>query len=194
MATDTTELRLAVDDEAIQEYRLKQIFDKRDAAIETRRKAKLAPKRGGRSRDAVSAYRGAIESYVSAVQTTLNEGNGAHYWRHKQYGHVIVTPPGRQIQRHNIWRLPDGKTTNRRPEPKEIEVVGLRSLFELGDPIRLPFEVTRRDELCGRVTDTYTATEQIDWGILDTMLIDLNNHLDELGLSIQTEQNTTWTV
>ena len=187
--------RLDVDAESVGDKRLKQILDQKQQTAETRQKAKLAPTMNKAStKQAASGFRAALESYVSAVQPTLDDGRGPHYWSGKRYGVITATPPGQPLDLHNSWRLPDGSTIENRPTPQHMPVVGLKSLFEIGDPVAIPFEIERRHELQGKITETHTVTTQIDWGILNEMFIDLNNHIAERGIEIDTTENTTFEI
>jgi hypothetical protein len=189
---------LDVDEESVQEKRLKEILRRKQAATDMREQARLATTQGNVSEaDAGSAYRATIESYVTAVQPLLHQGDGPHYWEEKDYGTFQLSPPGnapRHMTHGQRWELPDGTTIGYRPEPIERGVVGMRTLFTAGDPIRATTEIEHQRGCLGTITETYTTVGQITWDILDAILIDLNNHVADQGIGIGTDDDDRWQV
>jgi hypothetical protein len=179
----STGLDLDANDESVEEQRLKEIFQRKREATNTRDEARRAVARNtAAEREGLSAYRSAIEAYISAIQPLLNQGGGPHLWQRKEYGTITFQPPGESTR--NGWQLPDGQTTPTKPDPKVRQIVGLQTLFAVGDPLQEAFEITTGGRHQHTQTHTVTASQQLGWGILDSMLIDLNNILHSAGLSI----------
>lgn len=189
---------LAVDEDSVQDKRLKEILKRKQAATDMREQARMAiTQRNVSEAEAASAYRATIESYVTAVQPLLHQGDGPHYWEEKEYGTVRLPPPGsapRHTSHYQRWELPDGTTIGYRPEPIERGVVGMRTLFTAGDPIRATTEIEHERGRFGSTTETYTTVGQITWDILDAILIDLNNHVADQGIGIGTDDDDRWQV
>jgi hypothetical protein len=181
---DTSGLDLDADDESVEEKRLKEMFARKSDCIDTRDDAKLAATQNPNAeREALSAYRSAIESYVSAIQPLLNQGSGPTLWSQKEYGTVWFEPPG-QSARGDGWQLPNGDTVPSKPDPKPRKVIGLQTLFNADDPLQELFSIEYDVKHQHKQSVSFMAASQISWGILDSMLIDLNNLLHESGLTI----------
>jgi hypothetical protein len=195
---DDDEPQLAIDEDSVRDKRIKEILSRKQEAVETRKDARMAMTIGNATRsEAESAYRAVIEAFITAIQPLLHEGDGPHYWSEKEYGQLVLSPPGHaspDSSPHDNWILPDGTRIHHRPDTVEIEIVGLRDLFEIGDPIKATQEVHVERGHYGKEPETHVTTGQVPFGILDDMLIDLNNHIADVGIGIGTESQDTWTV
>jgi hypothetical protein len=196
--TNAAASELAVDEESVRDKRLKEILSRKQAATDMREQARLAiTQRKASKAEAASAYRATIESYITAVQPLLHQGDGPHYWSEKEYGTFRLSPPGSPPQHtthSQRWELPDGTTIDYRPDPIKRSVIGIETLFTADDPIQATTEIKHQRGRFGTTSETYTTVGQIPWGILDDMLIDLNNHVANQGIGIGTDDDDRWTV
>lgn len=188
---------LAVDGDDVRDKRIKEILSRKQEAVDMRQKARLAMSNRGTSHGAAaSAYRAVLESFITAVQPLLHEGDGPHYWSEKQYATMHLSPPGHRDTGgiRDKWVLPDGTTLPYRPDGQQIEIVGLKALFDYSDPIERAIEVDVERGCYGTVQETHVTKEQFGFGILDDMLVDLNNHIADVGIGIGTESDDRWSV
>lgn len=183
---------LDVDGDDVRDRRLKEVLKRKQEAVETRKDARMAVTLGSASHgEAESAYRAVLEAFITAIQPLLHKGDGPHYWSEKEYGTLTLSPPGHAEQRglRDRWVLPDGTKIKYRPDPVNIEIVGLKALFDLGDPIKMNQEIEVDRGHYGQCPETHTTVGQVTFGILDEMLIDLNNHIASLGIGIGTDDD-----
>jgi hypothetical protein len=77
-----------------------------------------------------------------------------------------------------------------RPDPKEVDVTGLKSLFDIESPIvaTFEFESPARGRGRGSTMESVTVPESIPYHILDEMFATTNGYLAELGLGIEIDE------
>lgn len=198
--TDTENVELDLDDESVRDKRVQEILARKQECIDMRKDARMAVTlENAPKHKAESGYRATLEAYVAAIQPLLHQGDGPDYWRTKNYGTLILSPPGRpadSIHQREKWELPDGETLPFKPDATEVEITGLKSLFDLGDPIRATVDVrvSQTGLNRGRATEPYPTQGQLTFGMLDDMLIDVNNHVAACGIGIGTDDDDRWQI
>lgn len=179
--------------------RLRQIYQTRAELRETRSKAAQVrnnPNVGGRkTMQALQVYRSAVESYILEVDTLLEEFEpGPELYHNRYYGSVVIRPPGRWNRRKGFYESESLEIApNQRlkitslPDPKEVEINGLRNLFEEETPVtrRFEFDLYRRPG-----THTETAGAAISWNTLNRMVSDVNSFLGEIGMGLDAEEKS----
>ncbi len=183
--------------------RLKQIYRAREDLRKTRKKAAQArnqPNAGARTKiKAVQAYRAGVESYLLEVGTLLRQ-HAPELWRDRHYGTVVIRPPGNWERRFGHFAAKDLEVepnvpmkVKNIPDAKEVPIVGLRWLFETETPVTRSFEF---ELVSSRVNETVTKTGSaaIGWQTLNKMVTDINAFLNEVGIGLDTDEGSEWTI
>jgi len=183
--------------------RLQHIFDARRQLREIRREASTVRSRSGASGtfQAIQYYRSGVESYLLEVDTLLRQHPpGPYLWSEKQYGTLTINPPGKFTERRgtyvaeNITTKPNVPLRVRSlPEPKTIDIVGLKWLFERESPARAVFEFEVENGSVG-ATHTDTAQACVSWTTLNEMVSDVNHFLGELGIGLDVDDTEEWKI
>jgi hypothetical protein len=184
--------------------RLQQIFEARRQLREIRREASSYRHSGVGKRQkmrAVQYYRSGVESYLLEVDTLLREHDpGPALWSKKHYGTVTIQPPGKFTEKlgyyvaENIERGPNQPLkVSSLPEPKQIDIVGLKWLFETESPIQATFEFDIQSHTIGE-TYTTTASAVMSWTTLNSMVSDVNSFLGELGIGLDVDDTEEWKI
>lgn len=184
--------------------RLQHIFETRRQLREIRREASSHRHRVGSRKEkmrAVQYYRSGVESYVLEVDTLLRQHDpGPYLWDAKDYGTVTIQPPGQfekkpgYYQAKNVEVKPNVplKVKNL-PEPKEVDVIGLKWLFQADSPLSRSFDFP----LQNHTTDgeyTTSASACISWTTLNEMVSDVNSFLGELGIGLDVDDTEEWKI
>lgn len=197
--TDTNEIEVEPvhDPEGyVQERRLKDVFDAREKVRERRLAAKQhqLEKRGSGNAEAVRMYRAAVENYLSELKPLfLEQERGKHIWFNKKLGTITVELP---VQARSAGRngskgyTYNGHKIRSKPEPKQIELVGIGCLFHLSEPLNVEFEVTKRVGLDSRHKETIVHASAISFDHLDHIMNVANGYLSERGLELDPEEDT----
>lgn len=192
----------AVDDPEsyIQSRRLKDIFEARKRVREQRQKAKQYQiEVDGVDADlkAQRYYRASVENYLSELRPLfLSDELGKQYWYSLDLGTITVHP---SLSRESIGNGPeqlvlrDGDSTYNvmdDPDPKEIELTGLGSVFTLSDPIVCEFDLMvgkfgiRTDYFSKKLIEK----RNIPFNILDSIMNNANMYLQERGIELDPEE------
>jgi hypothetical protein len=183
--------------------RLKQIFDARRQMRNMRREASSYRHSGNRHSlrvEAIQHYRSGVESYLLEVDTLLTQHDpGPYLWAEKHYGTVTVRPPGNWESGRRYYRSTNLEVGPNKPlkvkelpEPVEVDVIGLKWLFEAETPVSRPFEFEHQGY--SRETVTKTGTAFIAWSTLNEMVTDVNRFLAELGVGLSLDETDEWTI
>lgn len=184
--------------------RLQQIFEARRQLREIRQEASSYRHSGGGTRQKMRAaqyYRSGVESYLLEVDTLLREHDpGPALWSKKHYGTVTIRPPGRFEHRRgyyvaeNIERGPNQPLKVKTlPEPKSVDIVGLKWLFETDSPIQARFEFDVDSHKLGE-TYTTTSTGCVSWTTLNSMVSDVNSFLGGLGIGLDVDDTEEYKI
>jgi len=181
----------------IQERRLKEIFDARKEVRERRMEAKqyhLENENTPRSLDAVRMYRSAVENYLSELKPLfMEEDKGKEYWYNVNVGVVEMELPvketlagrgGKTIYKYN------GSKIARKPDSKEIELVGIGCLFTLPEPLTVEFDVTKKFGLDRTKLTSVAHTGAIPFAQLDRIVNLANQYLSDRGMELDPEDDT----
>jgi len=182
--------------------RLSHIFDARRQLREIRREASMMRNRSGRSAEfqAIQYYRSGVESYLLEVDTLLRQHSpGPYLWSEKKYGTLTFNPPGNFREQmgsyvaENIQTKPNVPLRVKSiPDPKTMDIIGLKWLFEVDSPARAVFEFDVDNASMGS-THTDTAQACISWTALNEMVSDVNYFLGELGIGLDAaDDSDTW--
>lgn len=194
--------------------RLKQIYQARRDVRESRREASQY-RHGNHSHrtkvQAVQYYRTAVEGYLLEVDTLLTQHDpGPRLWHDKYYGTVTIQPPGRWEEKRTYYRSKNKELkpnvplkVDSLPEPKEVDIIGLKWLFNAESPVTRDFEFEVRNPHYKpgphadgglRPTKTMTGSALIAWTQLNEMVTDINEFLAELGIGLSLDENNEWTI
>jgi hypothetical protein len=198
MSEQTPNERIDDPDDFTTSKRLSHIFDARRQLREIRREASIMRNRSGRSAkfQAIQYYRSGVESYLLEVDTLLRRHSpGPYLWREKKYGTLTFNPPGKFREQmgsyvaENIQMKPNVPLRVKSiPEPKTMDIIGLKWLFEVESPARAVFEFEVDNASMGS-THTDTARACISWTALNEMVSDVNYFLGELGIGLDAADN-----
>lgn len=181
--------------------RLRQIYDTRAELRQIRAKASQVRNnpnsRGRQKMQALQMYRSGVESYILEVDTLLKMFEpGPELYHSRDYGEVVIRPPGNWERRMGHYRSKDIETGPNQPlkvkslpDAKSVKITGLRTLFEEETPITRKFEFTPID---GRIGDSVVKRNGavIDWNQLNRMVSDVNAFLGEVGMGLDAEEKS----
>lgn len=179
----------------VQERRLKDVFDARKKVRERRLAAKqyqLEHEDLDSNIEAVRMYRAAVENYLSELKPLIfEEERGKRIWFNKKIGTLTIELPvqvkhGRNSQKY----IYNGIKLSSKPEPKEIELVGIGCLFQYPEPLNVEFEVTKKVGLDTTYKETIVHTDAIPFDHLDRIMNIANEYLSERGLELDPEEDT----
>ena len=175
--------------------RLQHIFEARRELREIRREASKHRHTGASTSEkmrAVQYYRSGVESYIMELDNLFREHErGRELWEEEYYGNVVLKPPGRFVEKanHYVAQNIDMKGGNiplkveEIPEPKAVDIVGLKWLFETDSPVKASFEYPiAYNRKHGSHTEGAVAT--IPWVALNRMVSDVNAFLGDLGIGL----------
>jgi hypothetical protein len=179
----------------VQERRLKDVFDSRKKVRERRLAAKqyqLENQDSNSNIEAVRMYRAAVENYLSELKPLIfEEERGKHIWFNKKIGTLTIELPVRvKHGRRDKKYIYNGSKLSSKPEPKEIELVGLGCLFQYPEPLNTEFEVTKKIGLDTTHKETIVHTSAIPFDHLDRIMNVANGYLSERGLELDPEEDT----
>jgi hypothetical protein len=196
--------QVADPEEYINQRRLKDIYDAKRELLKSRREAsrmKINAKHGGSAEQfnaAAELHREAAENYFLEISSLFHRNEaGREIWYQRDFGTVTIQPPytaqnmrpcssgGYKIDDPNsvgdIWVISI-------PEPKEVELVGIESLFTLPSPVTKTFEYVVDEGHYGEVPREETNSGYVSKSTLDRMVKIVDLYLDELGLDLDEEQ------
>lgn len=189
MSTDPEEIQIDDPDDFSTSQRLKHIYEARRELRDMRGLA--AQHRHQMPRKALSYYRTAVESYLMELDTLFQQNEeGRELWNRKHFGTVTIHPPDVPEKRGAYYRV----NSQSNPEPKEIEIRGLKMLFETDSPIERTFEFTTQDELEGKKTQTVTRAAYINWTTLNAMVSQTNAFVSDLGIGLDIDNTDEWKI
>jgi len=186
-----------------EERRLKSIFDIREQIHTMRQEVRVAAQDKQKRFEALCVYRALVDSYLMELEPLLRRyGDGEYYLREKDFGTIEIEPKVEQakVGRYGMetrlyfpekgeWKKVDHRSI---PEPDNIHLKGLESLFNIPDPITISTSVQKpgRPDLSMRDSNTYQYRWKIQIPLqkLDTMLRTLNNFLSEIGFELEPEE------
>lgn len=184
--------------------RLQQIFEARRQLREIRREASAHRHNVGKKTEkmrAVQYYRSGVESYLLEVDTLLREHDpGPYLWNKKDYGAVTIPPPGQFEHKLGYYQAKKIELKENvplkvesLPNPKEIDVVGLKWLFESDSPIKRTFHFPVENN---STTGTYSHVGYgcIRWTTLNQMVSDVNSFLGELGIGLDVDDTEEYKI
>lgn len=164
-----------IQDAQVHNYRLQDILSTRRDVREVRHGLKQERRSGV---DACATYRAALEAHLEELYPLLHQlDRGQRYWHDPIFGTVTVEPDDPGVHGH--------------PQ-REFRLVGLKSLFNVPDPIVAEFDVTRTVGFGRLQSDTITVEAQPTFDHLDAMYLTASKFLAEIGLTLDedTEANT----
>jgi len=197
MATDPTQ-DVAIDDPEnfSGSERLRHIYQARQELRQMRREA--GAKRHQMPGKALAYYRTGVESYLMELDTLFQRTeDGRHLWESKDFGAVVIRPPGNFEKRHGYYIDMDYPMSNNKnlkvkdtADPKKINIEGLSALFEYDSPIRTAF--TYR-QLSGEKL-TLTGSGRIPWKMLNQMVSTANGYVSDLGIGLDIDETDEWEI
>lgn len=195
---DTDDLQVeAVDvDEMIRRERIRSLFDARKRCREVRSDSKI--EFDGQETDVGNmAYRTVLESYIREAEALFSQTeDGRRYWSERDFGTVTVPLPVEASSMNGTpYQVPGSGEEYpigvlEQPEPKTVDMIGLKSLFETDSPITATFEFPSPHPGLGRgqTYETETIKKAIPYQILDKMFARTNGYLAELGIGIEIDE------
>jgi hypothetical protein len=152
-------------------------------------------------RQAVQHYRSGVESYLLEVDTLLHQFDpGPELWAEKHYGTIVVNPPGKWEKKSGYYRSKNMERgpnqplkVNSIPEPKKVEIIGLKWLFEAESPVRRPFDFEVMSSMLDE-TVTKEGGAFISWNQLNEMVTDINTFLAEIGVGLSIDETDEWEI
>ena len=190
MSTDPTrDVAINDPDNYSTSERLRQIYQARRELRDMRQEAAIHRHR--RPKKALSYYRTAVESYLMELDTLFErKEEGKELWVSRHFGTVTIMPPKLRGQRgsyHSINSRPS-------PDPKHVEIRGLKTLFELESPITRTFKIKESHELVGKKTKKVRRTAHISWTTLNAMVSATNAYVSDLGIGLEMDETDEWEI
>jgi hypothetical protein len=184
----------AVDaEDMIRRERYRAIFEARRECRDIRRKTQnLVSSDKEATYIANSHYRHAIETYIREVESLLSQTEeGRRYWSDYDFGTMTVRPAvetsstGDGQSRKKLVRT--GSYLRRSPPEREVELVGLKCLFETSSPLTFEADCYVDGHAFGEGLDVETVNveTQIDFHTLDEMYAVVNGYLSKIGLDVE---------
>jgi hypothetical protein len=182
-------------DEMVRQERVRSIFQAKRECREARTKASNEAAVGESDVGPV-VYRNALESYIREVEPLFSQTDkGRQYWNRHDFGTLDLRPRHENVSQTSAKH---GVIENASPSTdtdKRIQLQGLRSLFELDTPMRVPFQVMYQSNRRGRsLTSTEVISENnLPLRSLDEMYAVANGYLAEIGFGVEVgkaEQHT----
>ena len=203
--TEDIEIEQVADpEEYINQRRLKDIYDAKRELLKSRREAskmKIKAKHGGSTQKFTAAaelHREAAENYFLEISSLFHRNKpGKQIWYERNFGTVTIQPPytaeNMQACPGGVYKIDDPNSLGyirviSVPNPKEVELVGIQSLFDLPSPITKTFEYKVDEGRCGKVTREDTGSGYVSKSAIDRMVKVCDLYLDELGLDLDEEQ------
>ena len=188
----------------INQRRLKDIYDAKRELLKSRSEAselRINAKYGG-SKDKFQAanelHREAAENYFLEISSLFHRNEaGREIWYQRDFGTITIHPPYTAADMRSCsgggWKISDPNSVGDIwiidiPDPKEVELVGIESLFQLPSQISKTFEYTVDEGHYGEVPKEETGTGMVSKSVLDNMVKVVDLYLDELGLDLDEER------
>jgi hypothetical protein len=205
MSSDPADVEVADPDNYTTSQRLKQIYEARRQLRQMRREASTARHRPGARHSkqirAIQHYRTGLESYLLEVDTLLRQFEpGPELWHNRDFGTITVHPPGQFTEKRGYYVAENINRDTHTPlkvesipDPKHVDVVGLKWLFETETPVRRDFEYEVVSHRLGE-TKTLTGKAYLSWEQLNQMATSVNSFLGELGIGLDVDDTNEWTI
>jgi hypothetical protein len=186
------------------ERRLKTIFDIRERLHDLRTKFRLGQIDEMTETEALSGYRTLCDNYLMEIQPLLLKfDKGQELLNDHDFGAATVAPVvvKRELSHDTRMQLKFGNygrenrtpmTIQGAPDPrvKEFELTGLRSLWEMDDPLRARFSVPTLDAgTQATMPEEVWVTDQIGFDPLDRMVRQMNVFLSEIGFELEPDRD-----
>jgi hypothetical protein len=191
--TDDPQIEVeAVDvDEIVRQERVRSIFESRRQTREARNAGKEAKAEGVAKRGRAH-YRNALEGYVREVEPLCSQtAAGRRLWSKHNFGTIDITPTVEEVPGDtDAQRLRDGTLIRSAPDGREIQIRGLKALFNLSPPFTAQFAVNVQTD--GWDSQKEVKQLQVDrdfpFAVLDGMFSAVNGYLAEIGFDVQVGQ------
>lgn len=181
MAAEPQGQDVTIDDpeELSQKRRVTELLARRKTVIDARDEAFDAQLLGEASREqALSYYRSRIESLIIDLWTKFSSGeieNGRKYLEEEPIDEVEVPPPDELVPDRDADLGPGAKP----PEPKTVEIQGLKWFLDQEGPLEVEFTARLHDPP-GK--QTVVREMEIPLSTLDQALLSCIEFLDEAGI------------
>lgn len=188
------------------ERRLKTIFDIRERLHDLRTKFRLGQIDEITESEALSGYRTLTDNYLMEIHPLLLKFDEGETLLHEHdFGTATVAPIVVKQQSSHDTRLklkfgnygrnnraPMRIQSKPTPRVREFELTGLKSLWELDDPLRARFEVSTFDAgTQATMPEEVWVTGQIGFDALDRMVRQMNVFLSEIGFELEPDDENT---
>lgn len=189
-------------DEIVIERRLSTIFDIRDEIQDIRKRLRMGRLGGLTEFQILSGYRTLVDNYAMELHPLLLKYEaGEQLLNERDFGEAYVNP--KVVERESLM---NSSRKLRRPIRGDIgvgevtdivsfELVGLRSLWELPDPLEADVSITRRKpETMSELPEEVRVADQIRLEKLDEMVREMNVFLSEIGFELEPETTQEWEI
>lgn len=182
-------------DEMVRQERVRSIFQSKRDAREARTKASNEAALGDTLAGPV-VYRNALESYIREVEPLFSQTDkGRQYWNRYDFGTLDLRPRHENVPDTSAEYGVIESATPEADRDERIQLLGLRSLFELDTPMRVPFQLaSQSNRLGGGFTTKEVISENpLPLRSLDEMYAVTNGYLAEIGFGVEVgkaEQHT----
>jgi len=182
-------------DEMVRQERVRSIFQAKRECREARTKASNEVAIGDANAGAI-IYRNTLESYIREVEPLFSQTDtGRRYWTQHDFGTLDLRPHHENVPETKREGGVIGEAEPKGDINERIQLQGLRSLFELDTPVRVPFRVyvqTKRRGTGRRPKEVVSETH-LPMSSLDEMYAVTNGYLGEIGFGVEVgkaEQHT----
>lgn len=174
-------------EEYVDRRRLRDIFNAREELRQVRVQSAYH-----RTPDARSAYRAAVSTYVSEVEPLfLSDDRGIYYWNEIDLGTTEIRPEyeptadGYTVEPHG-----QRATMDTPPTTEQIELVGVRSIFELPTPLQGTVRYVESGGYGTDTVDTLTFSRRMPFPAADAYARATNRFLASIGLEVDVDTDT----
>ena len=189
-------------DEIVIERRLSSIFDIRDEIHNLRKRLRMGRLDGLTEFQVLSGYRTLVDNYAMELHPLLLKYEaGEQLLNEHDFGEAYVNPRIETRKtlkgRSRVLKRPvrGDIETQGDPEIVAFELTGLKSLWELPDPLEATIGISRRDAATmSTKTEQVRVSDQIGLQKLDEMVREMNVFLSEIGFELEPETTQEWEI
>lgn len=188
-------------EEIVQSRRLNSIFDIREEIRDSRKQILMEKynNRGITRFEALCGYRTLANNYLMELEPLLLKYEpGKELLNNKEFGEAVFAPqyrkktvgdsrsPRYEIVHHNATTT----TVESEPQSVPVDLVGLRCLWDIPDPISLSIPVKQKQSYRYAVEEReLTFKDQFSVRTIDQFIRCMNRFLSEVGFELDPEEN-----
>ncbi len=197
-----TKEQIADSEDIVQSRRLNSIFDIRDNLRESRKVILMERynNKGFNKFQALSGYRTLANNYLMELQPLLEKFEpGEKLLTERDFGSAYIVPKYRVAssnthgvgEKIEILHSTGEKTmVSQKPEPQEIELTGLKSIWKVADPLQTKLKLNKFDtQRQTTIPQPVTIKDQFSVQTTDRFVRSMNMFLSQIGFELEPEED-----